>query len=365
MKVLHVLPNAGSGIETLVTSMLPYFRQHAVETHLLYLSDVVAPVAAARREVHSLTHMNIRRDPLKAVTGYRDMVRTLRPDIVHAHSMLPSLLAATERNSSVRHVRTVHAPYPYFSARDVRSVIKRYIEGKALKYTASTVVCVSNTVAKTLPWQLTEPVLTIYNGVSTAHPMPIQHNSGNQLVVSAGRLEAQKNYPRLLKAFSTLLHAVPEAQLAIAGEGSQRGILEDMIRTLRLEDHVTLLGQVTDMTALYEKADLFVLSSDYEGLGLAAMEALCAGCLVVSTPIESSCEIDATLGGGMIRFASDFSPGALSDTMENTLREASSTDPDFTPRISGIRKRLSADNCATQYLDLYRRTNDHQKRQAA
>lgn len=364
MKVLHVLPNAGSGIETLVTSMLPCFRQHAVETHLLYLSDVVAPVDAAGREAYSLTCMSIRQDPLKTVTGYRNMVRALRPDIVHAHSMLPSLLAATGRKSGVRHVRTVHAPYPYFSARDARSVIKRHIEGKALKYTASTVVCVSNAVAKGLPWQLVEPVLTIYNGVSTGQPMPIQRNSRKLLVVAAGRLEAQKNYPRLLKAFSTLLHAVPEAQLAIAGEGSQRGMLEDMIRTLQLESHVTLLGQVADMTALYGKAALFVLSSDYEGMGMAIMEALCAGCPVASTPIESSCEIDATLGGGMIHFASDFSPGALSESMEVALREASSPDPDFTARISEVRKRLSAENCAAQYLGLYRSTNDHQKRQA-
>ena len=365
MNVLHVLPNAGSGIETLVTAMLPGFRQHEVETHLLYLSDVVAPVDAAGRDACSLTVMNIRRDPLKTIAGYRNMIRALRPDIVHAHSMLPSLLAATGRNRGTCHVRTVHAPYPYFSARDARSLIKRHIEGKALGYTASTVVCVSNAVARSLPWQMARPVLTIYNGVSTVQPMPTPHNAGNLLIVTAGRLEAQKNYPRLLKAFSTLRHAVPEAQLAIAGEGSQRGMLEDMIRTLQLENHVTLLGQVTDMTALYEKAALFVLSSDYEGLGLVTMEALCAGCPVVSTPIEPSREIDAILGGGMIHFARDLSPDALSETMENTLRNVSSTDPDFTVKISLIRKRLSVENCAAQYLALYHSTDDHQRRHAA
>ncbi len=364
MKVLHVLPNAGSGIETFVTSMLPCFRQHGIETHLLYLSDVIAPIDAAGREAHSLTHMNLRHDPLKTATGYRNMVDALRPDIVHTHSMLPSLLTAAGRNSGVRHVRTVHAPYPYFSARDMRSVIKREIEGKILKYTASTVVCVSNTVAKSLPWQLPDPALTIYNGVGTIHAMSIRHNPGNLLVVAAGRLEAEKNYPRLLKAFSMLLHAVPTAQLAIAGEGSQRGMLEDMIRKLQIEKHVTLLGQVTDMTTLYEKTALFVLSSDYEGLGLAIMEALCTGCPVVSTPIESSREIDTILGGGMIHFARDFSPGALSTTMENTLRKASSPDPEFAVEISAIRKRLSAENCATQYLDLYSSINDHQKQHA-
>ena len=46
MKVLHVLPNAGSGIETFVVSMLPFFSRQGVNTHLLYLSDVIAPVDA-------------------------------------------------------------------------------------------------------------------------------------------------------------------------------------------------------------------------------------------------------------------------------------------------------------------------------
>lgn len=354
MKVLHILPNAGSGIETLVVSMLPYFRQQALETHLLYLSNVTAPVDAAGREAHSLTHMNIRQDPLQTATGYRKLIHTLRPDIVHAHSMLPSLLATAASSTDIRHIRTIHAPYPYFSARDARSVIKRRIEATALKYTASTVVCVSNAVAKCLPWQLTSPVLTIYNGVSTAQPMPIQHNSGNLPVVAAGRLEAQKNYPRLLKAFSTLLLSVPEAQLAIAGEGSQRGMLEDMIRTLRLESHVTLLGQVTNMTTLYESAALFALSSDYEGLPLAIMEALCAGCPVVSTPIESSYEIDAILGGGMIHFATDFSPESLSHAMDAALHEAATHVSDFAYRTEIARNILSAENCARQYLELYR-----------
>ena len=362
MKVLHVLPNAGSGIEALVVSMLPYFRQQAVETHLLYLSDAVTPIDAAGREADSLAHMNIRLDPVKTVAGYRNLVRTLRLDIVHTHSMLPSLLATTENRSGARHVRTVHAPYPYFSAQDARSVIKRRIEGMALNHTASTVVCVSNAVSKGLPWQLAQPALTIYNGVSTIHPMPIQHKSGNLLVVAAGRLEAQKGYPRLLKSFSTLVHTVPDAQLVIAGEGSQRRLLEDMIQTLQLESHVTLLGQVSDMTALYERATLFVLSSDYEGLGLATMEALCAGCPVVSTPIEPSCEIDAILGGGMIRFAADFSPRALADAMQKALRESSFKDQDSTVTIAEVRERLSAETCATHYLDLYRSTSHHQER---
>ncbi|MFZ1623963.1 MAG: glycosyltransferase family 4 protein [Gammaproteobacteria bacterium] len=362
MKVLHVLPNAGSGIETLVVSMLPYFRQQAVETHLLYLSDAIAPIAAASRGTASLAHMNIRPDPLKTVAGYRNLVSTLRPDIVHSHSMLPSLLAATGRHIDVRHVRTIHAPYPYFSAQGARSVVKRRIEGMALRYTASTVVCVSNAVAKCLPWQLTEPVLTICNGVSTVAPMPIQRKAGNSLVVAAGRLEAQKNYPRLLRAFSTLLKSMPDAKLAIAGEGSQRRMLEDMIQALKIESHTTLLGQVTDMTALYEKAGLFVLSSDYEGLGLATMEALCAGCPVVSTPIEPSREIDDILGGGMIRFAADFSPETLADAMQRALCESSAADPDFTITIAEVRERLSAEACATHYLELYRSASHHQTR---
>ena len=353
MKVLHVLPNAGSGIETFVVSMLPFFSRQGVNTHLLYLSDVIAPVDAASRDADSLTHLNIRPDPVRTMAGYRKLIRELQPDVVHSHSMLPSLLATVGGGPGIRHVRTVHAPYPYFSSRDARSAIKRQLEGFALRQTASTVVCVSRAVEKSLPWVLVEPARTIYNGVAIARPIPARRIPGNPLVVAAGRLEAQKGYPRLLRAFSMLVRMVPEAKLAIAGEGSQRRMLENMIRELNIGTQVTLLGHVADINTLYEQAGLFVLSSDYEGLGLAAMEALCTGCPVVSTPIETSREIDAILGGGTIRFASDLSPESLTATMNAALQESANGVSDFTHRTEIARDVLSAGNCARQYLELY------------
>jgi glycosyltransferase involved in cell wall biosynthesis len=325
------------------------------------LSDVIAPVDAASRDADSLTHLNIRPHPVRTMAGYRKLIRELQPDVVHSHSMLPSLLATVGDRTGLLHVRTIHAPYPYFSSRDARSAIKRQLEGFALRQTASTVVCISRSVKKSLPWILVEPAQTIYNGVASARPIPARRPPGNPLVVAAGRLEAEKGYPRLLSAFSILVRTVPEAKLAIAGEGSQRRMLENMIRELNIHRQVTLVGHVTEISAFYEQAHLFVLSSDYEGLGLAAMEALCTGCPVVSTPLESSREIDAILGDGTIYFAGDFSPEALADAIRGALRDRPTTDRDFTTRTTEARRRLSAEVCAMQYLDLYHSADSHRK----
>jgi glycosyltransferase involved in cell wall biosynthesis len=91
----------------------------------------------------------------------------------------------------------------------------------------------------------------------------------------------QKNFPRLLRAFAAA--DPPNAILRIAGDGEQRAELERLAASLGIADRVEFLGFVSDIPALMEEADLFVLSSDYEGLPAVVVEALGCNCPVIST----------------------------------------------------------------------------------
>jgi len=108
-------------------------------------------------------------------------------------------------------------------------------------------------------------------------------NSLQRRVLAAGRLTHQKGFDLLIKAWSS----IPEAQregwnLRICGEGDDRPILEKLIKKFGLGKEVQLLGQIADITSEYEEADLFVLSSRFEGFGLVILEALSSGVPVVS-----------------------------------------------------------------------------------
>jgi glycosyltransferase involved in cell wall biosynthesis len=111
-------------------------------------------------------------------------------------------------------------------------------------------------------------------------------DGGAPVVLSVGRLSKEKDYATLLRAFADLqLH--PDARLIILGEGSLRDALEELVSTLRLGSRVSMPGFVSNPYAYMARAQLFVLSSQFEGLPGVLIEALACGCQVVSTDCPS------------------------------------------------------------------------------
>ncbi len=101
-------------------------------------------------------------------------------------------------------------------------------------------------------------------------------------ILAAGRLVPQKNYPLLLRATALVLRHV-EVNLFILGEGPERQSLERLASVLNISDHVHLLGFHQNPYPFFSAADLFVLTSDYEGFGNVLVEALLLGVPVIST----------------------------------------------------------------------------------
>lgn len=115
------------------------------------------------------------------------------------------------------------------------------------------------------------------------------------VVVAAGRLEPQKNYPLMLKSLALAAKGMP-LRLVVLGEGSQRIALEEQARHLGISNIVDFHGFANNPYAYFSHADCFAMSSDYEGLPTVMIEALACGCPVVSTDCPSGpCEI---LDGG-------------------------------------------------------------------
>ncbi len=106
-------------------------------------------------------------------------------------------------------------------------------------------------------------------------------------VLAMGRLETQKGFDVLIEAFGRLAADFPDWGLAILGEGSLRPRLSDQIAALGLADRVQLPGVTVSPAATLRHGDLFVLSSRYEGFGLALVEAMAVGLPVIATDCPS------------------------------------------------------------------------------
>ena len=120
---------------------------------------------------------------------------------------------------------------------------------------------------------------------------PITHpwfegSQSRPIVTAVGRLVPKKDYPTLLRAFVPVRDK-QKARLLVLGEGKERSRLEALARDLGIADDVDLAGRVSNPFAYLARSSLYVLSSTYEGMPSALIEALACGCPAVSTDCPS------------------------------------------------------------------------------
>ena len=139
-----------------------------------------------------------------------------------------------------------------------------------------------------------DTVETLYNPLNTdhltrlarsSHPIP-ETECSEPTLVAVGRLEQQKRFDVLLDAFSRVRTQIP-CRLLILGEGQERQQLEHQISRLDLQNDVTLLGFCDNPFPYILGADLFVLTSDHEGMPNALVEAQALGIPAVATDCPS------------------------------------------------------------------------------
>lgn len=118
------------------------------------------------------------------------------------------------------------------------------------------------------------------------------------LVGCVGRLVELKRYDLVLRAFPLVRSAVPGARLEIVGEGPMRGSLQALARTLGIEDAVGFAGAVDDAATRIARMSCLALTSDFEGLPNAALEAMGFGIPVIARPVGDvpSIVIDGSTG---------------------------------------------------------------------
>ncbi|MBW8881292.1 MAG: glycosyltransferase [Asticcacaulis sp.] len=148
-------------------------------------------------------------------------------------------------------------------------------------------LCISDDVAARA--RAAFPSLRIFDMANFSHlrSLPVKNAPDGVPVIGAmGRLHAIKGFDVLLRAAAQLRGQGSRFQLKIAGDGPQRGELEALSRSLKLDDCVEFCGWAADPLQFLAGVDLFVVPSRFESFGLVVVEAMAAGVPVVASDTE-------------------------------------------------------------------------------
>jgi glycosyltransferase involved in cell wall biosynthesis len=323
-KVVFVLPVLEpAGAERIVAELARRLPKLGFDTAVLCLEDERAPIGV-ELSAAGIPVAGLRRSRRSTLTCARELAgkfRELKPEIVHAHlfhanmaTRFARLKLNPDENERIRLINTVHVAERRFRPWQF------YMERKTAVH-AQCEVCVSQAVAEFQRKRTKLPkdfFRVIENGIDlakftpplekggqggvsrkTATPPDPPFSRGGERVVSVGRLDPQKDYPTLLRAWKKVSARFPAATLTIAGDGPERKALGRLCRKLALE-RVDFAGFVKDIPSLLRSADLYVQPSAWEGFGLAVAEAMATALPVIVSDADSLPEIVAHDRTGLV-----------------------------------------------------------------
>lgn len=225
------------------------------------------------------------------------LIRSWRPHVVHTHMFHANLLARLVRPVAPVPVLicTAHNTYEASSrAKNLHEITWRERAYRLTDFLCDLTTQISKAGLERYIAVRAAPkpkMRLVYNGIDTERfrPDALERGrvradlqlEGRFVWLAVGRIEIQKDYPTLLRAFNALDR--PESVLCIAGDGSLREHVKSLMRSMGLESRVRLLGRQENIPGLMNAADGFVLSSAWEGFGLVVAEAMACQLPVVVT----------------------------------------------------------------------------------
>ena len=242
------------------------------------------------------------------IFSIRNLVKNEKPDIILAFAARINIIVQIACLGLKQKIIVSERNDPYSDGRSI-AVDKMtrwlYPKAKAVVFQTKRAESYFN------KYNLTNTVI-ITNPVTVDCLAAITKNDNK--IVSVGRLTEQKNQKLLLDAFSKVVDYVPDLQLYLYGEGKLRIELENQVSTLGIDGNVHFMGNVSNIHEQIADASVFVLSSDYEGLSNALLEAMMMGLPCISTDCAGSDEYIRNEENGLLVSVGDSEELALAIT---------------------------------------------------
>jgi glycosyltransferase involved in cell wall biosynthesis len=276
------------GAQRVTSTLLRRFDRDKIRPALALLRPDVAYPLPDDVTVHVLGYRGAHTF-LATARRLRRLIEATEPDVVLSNVNATSLVTGWALRGAPRRPRWVAriGAHPQENDRGIRKVVARRVYGRADRVVVNS-RGLGEAVAAHYPW-LVDAIEYVPNPTDfelidalAQEPPPLQRPTGTPVIVAVGRLFRPKRYDLMLRAFAEVLSAC-SAELWICGDGPERRALRRLSSRLGIEGSVRWLGFVDNPYTVMRQADLFLMTSENEGLPNALIEAQGLGLPAVST----------------------------------------------------------------------------------
>lgn len=364
MKILHILScPASGGAEVYVKDLAIAFARQGEEVCIAFLSsanDQGRNEDFERKFLEQLESQGVkyffigngaRRFPWQGRYILKKNLGENRYDVIHSH-----LLYGLSYSSGLG----VPLIYTHHSEKisSKGKLTFRYASFKLLQNFVDSFVAISEECRSYLSQCTNKDIELIRNAVDSSKFEPFKRQARSSKIVNAicvGRLSEQKNYPLLIKAVSLLSdYERSLIKIKVVGEGadSYRAFLLDMVEKLEVSDVFEFVGNSNDVPQVLSESSLFLMSSAFEGLPIALIEAAMSGLPAIVTNVGGCKEVIDNCDNGVVVPPNDVEAmsKAISFFLHNqTVMEKYSENAVANSYVFGI------EEAAKLHLSLYRK----------
>lgn len=276
---------SGGGAERVVCNLANYFTNNSHEIEILTMSDDTPSYPLAKNiKRHILLKSEERKSFLYnsylRLTRFIRYIRKTNNDVFVV--MLPITTILLLQFKIFTKAKVIA------SERSLPSIYKKRIQNNLKRLASKADGWVFQTIEQK-EWYNNANInryVVIPNAINPDFIKPLYEGNRNNDIVTVGSLSVPKNHELLITSFSVIAQEFPSYRLIIYGKGNKIENLKNLCANLGLKDRVFFAGYSTNIGDQIRKSSLFVLSSDYEGMPNALMEAMALGIPCVSTDCE-------------------------------------------------------------------------------
>ena len=318
MKILYLITGLGlGGAEKVVADLADQMILLGHNVKIAYLTgEVQVKPTSSNVELIAL-HLNSAKGFLLSSRKYQRLIKSFRPDVVHAHMVHANIFTRLNRALCPvpKLICTAHSSNEGGKARMLAYRLTNRLSDINTNVSQEATQAMINKGAFTK-----SNVVTVYNGINLNKfkndPKSIRREQNTLNLIAVGRFTDAKDYPNLINAFAILKSRNnSNIKLTIVGDGELTPQIESLIKELNLDKDITLLGRRSDVVELLSQADIFILASKHEGLPTVVIEAMACECYVVATDSGGVAEVMGNTG----KLVPIQNSQALADALQNAI----------------------------------------------